>query len=482
MAADWHKISHVYHEALARNPRERATFLDGACEGDPDLRQELESLLAQTTTLDSTTIDGAAPAVSALLSTKPASFASLTAETFSNLILAMRLREFEAGALLIRQGDPAEYLLYILSGLAFARLSDAPADRSPLGEFGPGDVVGEMSLLTNEPRTADVVARTHVRALELSSEAFHTLAQRHPELQVVLTDVIADRLGHARYDGLGGKDIHGYRIIQCVGRGGMGVVYEAEEGASGERMALKMMNHRLVYNPSALQRFRREANVLKSLDHSSIARLYQSFSAYRTEFLVMEFCAGSTLGHIISARGGLGEGVVRALVGQLAAALKYVHERGLIHRDLKPSNVMVAPSGRIKLLDFGLAKFDDWRKLEVGQATRSAVFVGTPRYMAPELFAGHAADRRADFYGLACIAYEALTGRPVIEASDVFGILREQLRFSLAPREQIGGGVSPEMYELLVRGLNPSPDLRTLQLERLAAWEDVVPPTMCSVA
>ena len=467
MSADWHKISHVYHEALARNLEERPAFLEAACAGDPRLREEIESLLVQTASLDTTTIGGPPlSGVHPLLGTREASFVMLGAETLEP-IAAMQLREFEAGDFLIRQGDAAESLLLLLSGRAVARLQDAPADRL-IGEFGPGDVVGEMSLLTSEPRTADVVAQSHVRALELSSEAFHTIAKRYPHLPVVLTNVVAERLGQARYDGLGGKDVHGYRVTQCVGRGGMGVVYEAERCATGDKVALKMMNHRFVYHPEALERFRREADVLKRLDHPGIARLYDLFPAFRTEFLVMEFCEGATLGQIIATRGPLDEAVVRKLLGQLAAALKYIHECGLIHRDLKPSNIMVTPSGSIKLLDFGLVKRDDWHS--ESSPTRSAGFVGTLRYMAPELFAGRGADRKADFYGLACVVYEALCGRPVLEASDIFGIVGEHLRFKLPPREQIGRGISSEMREVLVGGLDASPDNRTLDLERLAQW------------
>jgi len=468
MAAGWDRISRLFHEALAGNLCDRQAFLDEACAGNSGLRAELESLLAQTPTVDRSTIDGSLPLFG--LAAAPLSFASLGPETFKNLLAAMSFREFKAGELLIRQGDAAEYLLLILNGRAVARLRDAPADRPPIGEFGPGDVVGEMSLVTNELRTADVVSQTQVRALELSSEAFHALALRYPLLSVVLTDVVADRLGHAAHDGLGGKEIHGYRIVQCVGRGGMGVVYEAERSANGERVALKMMNHRLVYRPDALRRFRREAEVLKSLRHPCIARLYDSFPAYQTEFLVMEFCAGSTLGHLISSRGALDEEVVRKLLGQLAPALKHIHERGLIHRDLKPSNIMVTESCGIKLLDFGLAKSDDSRAADAG--TQSAM-IGTLRYMAPELFAGQRADPRADVYALACVAYEALSGRPVLDASDVFGIVREHMRFTLPPRDQIGRGISSEMYEVLASGLNRSPEERVC-LDRFAALADTI--------
>ena len=199
----------------------------------------------------------------------------LSASSLADLLAVMHFREFEPGGYLIRQGDPAEFLLLILNGNAFARVRNTPADRPPVGTFGPGDIVGEISLVTDEPRTADVIAETHVQSLELSASDFHVLADRHPDLPLLLSEVVTERLGHSKYDGLTGKDIHGYQIIQRVDRGGMGVVYEATRVATGQRVALKMMNHRLTSQLSALRRFRREAAILKTLEHPSVARLYE---------------------------------------------------------------------------------------------------------------------------------------------------------------------------------------------------------------
>jgi predicted Ser/Thr protein kinase len=401
-------------------------------------------------------------------------FSDLGPDTVRAVVEAMEPREYSPGEYLIHQEGPADYLLLIVSGYGSAQVRDAPSDRTPIGQFGPGDVVGEMSLLTDESRTADVVARTSVRALRLSADAFHKLTDRYPELRVVLTNVMADRLGQARYDGLGGKDIHGYRIIQCLGRGGMGIVYQAERVATGETVALKMLNHRRVYQPGGLHRFRREATILKSLNHELIARVYDFFPAYKTEFLVMEFCSGSTLTDVIATRRLLDEQVVRTLIGQLAIALRYIHSHGIVHRDLKPSNVMVADSGTIKLLDFGVVKLDsvaaEWADVQTASVSSSTTLLGTLRYMSPEQLAGQSPDSRADIYGLACIAYEALCGKPVIEASDLFGIVSEHMRFALPPRDQIGPGVSIEMYDLLTRGLDPAPDKRIVDLDQLVAW------------
>jgi eukaryotic-like serine/threonine-protein kinase len=496
----WQKISQLYHDASSRDESERAAFLENACGGDAALRQEVNSLLAlgletiggfesaALSIIASLLADGLAPSrgsstlmsetddpqlreALAVLASKSHPLSELSSDALRGLLSTMHLRAYGAGEHLIRQGDPGEYLLLILSGTASAHIRH-PSGGSPVGVLGPGDFVGEISLVTDEARTADVISQTPVRSLLLSAADFHRVADKHPEVRILLTSIVADRLGTATYDGLGGKDIHGYRIDRCVGRGGMGIVYEATRLATSEIVALKMMNHRLLYQPGSLHRFKREADALKSLQHDSIARLYECFGAYNTQFLVMAFCQGSTLNLLISRRQPLDEKVVRNIIGQLAVALRYVHSRGLIHCDLKPSNVMLDRSGHVKLLDFGLAGFDPVWAYGRGPkvSTLSFAIAGTPHYMAPEQFAQGAPDPRVDFYGLACLAYEMLSGRALFEASDLFGIIREKLRFVLPSPAEIGLGVTVEMHEFLARGLDHRPERRTIDLDRLAEW------------
>ena len=459
----------------------------------------------------------------AVLSAKSCPFATLSNDLREALLATMRVREFAAGEYLIRQGVPGDHLLVILDGTAVASIRRPDSADRFVGAFGPGDVVGEISLLTGETRTADVVSRSRVRSLILSVADFNSVAAGHPEVRILLTNVVADRLGKATYDGLGGKDIQGYQISRCIGRGGMGIVYEATRVASGEVVAVKMMNHGLLSDRGAIQGFKREAETLRTLRHESIARLLETFFAYGTHFLVMEFCDGLTLKDLLARGQPLDETLVRRIVGQLVLALRCVHERGLIHRDLKPSNVMLTRSGVVKLLDFGLVKDDPAGAGEPGNdgraellsaalnaaglvklislglakdepaqskdtdedggmnaltVSRSNVFQGTPAYMAPEQFWSRKVDRRADLYALACVAYEALSGHPVSRAHDVPGILQEKLHFVLPPAEGIGRGVSPEMHEFLWRGLSRHPDMRTLDLTRLSAWAGPVELTI----
>jgi serine/threonine-protein kinase len=329
-----------------------------------------------------------------------------------------------------------------------------------------------MALITGERRGADVVAEEPVRALALPAEEFHRLARQHPELGIVLTNLIADRLGGSAWDILGGKILNGYQILRCIGRGGMAVVYEAKERDNDRRVALKMMSHRLVYDVAALSRFRQEADIVQTLEHENIAQLFGRFSAYGTHFLIMEYCDGPGLDYFVEQAHPLDEKHVRPIVGQLARALKYIHERDLLHRDVKPSNVMLTSSGVVKLMDFGLAK--PLVRLDDRTQTHELTLVGTPSYMAPEQLSGEELDSRVDIYGLACLAYTLLTGQRLFETRNLLDLVRQKLAFVAPPAGEIGLGISDEMHALLDRGLQASRDKRLSSLESCLSWAEPV--------
>lgn len=399
-------------------------------------------------------------------------FRELAPELLAGIRARAREHAYKPGDLLIRQGDPGDALFVILEGKAVAVAHEEGGAAHTLGWFQRGSVVGEMALVTREPRSADVVADSAIRALVLPADDFHQLAERHPELAVLLTNVVADRLGESSRDGLGGKVIHGYRITRAVGRGGMAVVYEARRLEDQATVALKMMSHRLLYQAGAVSRFRTEAEIVKTLRHENIAALYDEFPAYRTRFLAMEFCDGRTLHQIVQQRGPLDEATARKILGQLACALRYVHARGVVHRDLKPSNVMLNLDGRVKLMDFGLALPDP---LSDHTVTRSQVSVGTPIYMAPEQLSRAEAGVESDLYALACIVYEIVSGSPLFTAADFMTLVEQKLAPSVPPASQIGRGISDELHELIHLGLKRERGERRVSLDRMAEWADRVP-------
>ena len=366
------------------------------------------------------------------------------------------------------QGDAAEGLLILLEGTAHALLLGQDGEDRCIGRFVSGDVVGEMALVTREPRTATVIADSPIRALLVPTAAFDRLAGRHLELGMVLTELIADRLGQGAHDGFGGKKVEGFRILRSVGRGGMSVVYRAQEESTGDLVALKMMSYRLIYDRGALARFHQEAEILQGLHHENIAHLKRLFPAYHTYFLVMELFEGVDLQRLVSARGRLAESQVRPILGQLARALRYVHARGLVHRDLKPGNVVITRHGNVKLTDFGLAV----PVLGPDDQTRIAdhSLMGTPAFMAPEQLSGGLLDGRTDVYALGCLAYDLLTGRHLFNATSLFELAQQKLTLQLPPAAEIGEGISTELYAFLQGALRVKPDERPASAAPLVGW------------
>lgn len=395
-------------------------------------------------------------------------FRDLLPETADEVLRRMQERRWTAGEVMIRQGDPGDSVLVVAEGAARVEVHDGPGPARRIADFVPGDLVGEMALVLREPRSADVIAETDIVAYALSAEDFEAIASRHPDLGLVLTRVVADRLGASASDGLSGKSVDRYRILRCVGRGGMAIVYEAEETAGGRRVALKMMSHRLIYDHAALARFQREADVLETLDHPNIVRIHRRFRAFRTFFIAMELCEGPTLAASVEAAGPVPEPAARAAVGQLSSALSRMHASGVIHRDVTPANVIVAGAGVLKLTDFGLAR-------PIGDAavvpiTERRTVLGTPYYMAPETLSGDEARPGSDVYSLGCVALEALLGRCPFKQTSYAELLEAKRRFTVPPPETIGQGIGPEMHAFLVRALASDPAARACDLSSVARW------------
>jgi serine/threonine protein kinase len=308
------------------------------------------------------------------------------------------------------------------------------------------------------------MAVTPVRALVLPVADFHRLARNEPSLAAVLSRLTARRLGEDTHDALSGKIFHGHTIRQRLGRGGMAVVYEADEAATGRRVALKMMSHRFIFREEAKQRFQREADLIESFDHENIAKMFGRFEAFHTFFIVMEFCDGASLDQILGGLGRLAIPDARRILGQLAAALDYAHGHRVVHRDLKPSNVMVNRDGVVKLMDFGLAQ----PLSESGPASRR--IAGTPPYMAPEQLTGGPLGTATDVFALGGMAWELLTGTTPFQSVDFEGLRREHQAWALPPLVSILPGVDPDLVRFVEACLVREPERRLADLSEVASW------------
>jgi eukaryotic-like serine/threonine-protein kinase len=240
-----------------------------------------------------------------------------------------------------------------------------------------------------------------------------------------------------------GVVIGAYEVMSVLGSGGMGDVYRARDSKLRRDVALKILPEDFAADEGRLSRFRREAELLASLNHPNIAAIYGLEDTSSTMALVLELVEGGTLADRL-ARGPLPFSHTLDIARQLAGALEAAHERGIVHRDLKPANIGLTPRGAVKVLDFGIAAVrtpsttDDSTAPTV-TATMPGTILGTPSYMAPEQATGLPADRGADMWAFGCVVYEMLTGRRAFEGRTsgeiVANVLKSEAEFRRLPED-----------------------------------------------
>jgi Tol biopolymer transport system component len=230
-----------------------------------------------------------------------------------------------------------------------------------------------------------------------------------------------------------GSCLGSYEVGALLGAGGMGEVYRAKDTKLGRDVALKILPASFTNDPERVARFRREAQVLASLNHPHIAQIHGMEEADGTQFLVLELVDGESLDKRI-ARGAIPVDEALGIAKQIAEALEAAHEKGIIHRDLKPANIALTKDGSVKVLDFGLAKAVEATGsmsnvsmsptiTTPAMMTGIGVVLGTAAYMSPEQAKGRAADRRADIWAFGCVLFEMLTGKRVFEGEDATEVL-----------------------------------------------------------
>jgi serine/threonine protein kinase len=265
----------------------------------------------------------------------------------------------------------------------------------------------------------------------------------------------------------------GYRVLEVVGAGGMGIVFRAEDVQLGRVVALKVMRPELGTSGSALPRFLREARAMAAIEHEHIAAIYQAGEEAGIAFLAMQFLRGETLEARLQREGLLPTGEVLRIGREVAEGLAAAHERGLIHRDVKPSNIwledrrasiLACPpaagkqgclpyEGRVKLLDFGLVR----QVSGSPHITRDGAIVGTPAYMSPEQARGEALDGRSDLFSLGCVLYRLCTAVVPFAGSDVVATLVAVATEQPAPPRQVNPDVPPRLSDLIEQLLAKQP-------------------------
>jgi eukaryotic-like serine/threonine-protein kinase len=234
-----------------------------------------------------------------------------------------------------------------------------------------------------------------------------------------------------------GTRLGSYEVLSQIGAGGMGEVYQAHDTKLGRDVAIKVLPEAFAHDPERLSRFQREAKMLAALNHPNIATIHGLEQSGGTSYLVMELVSGETLQERVKREGPVPVEEALAIAKQIAEALEAAHEKGIIHRDLKPANVKLTPDGKVKVLDFGLAKAfaGDATNEDLSNsptlsraATMQGVILGTAAYMSPEQAKGKAVDKRTDIWAFGCVVYELLTGKAAFHGEDVTDILAAVVR------------------------------------------------------
>ena len=329
------------------------------------------------------------------------------------------LRTYGAGALVSGEDTPPGEVILVVEGVCDV---EGPERRERL--LAP-TLVGEVAALSSGPELATVRAAGGATAIAVARDRFLAAIRSSAAAGQELTSVVADQLCAPGSISQVGR----FHVEGIMGEGGSGRVLRARHPLLGIPLALKMLSHALALSPDDRRAFIREASLLVHLDHPGIVRVLDAFEAHGTFFIVMPWIDGATLRAHIDRRSSFRTEQVLQIAEETLDALAVLHAAGLVHRDVKPSNLLVRPSGRVVLIDLGIACQRD--------ALASRRLVGSPAYCSPEQILGRPVDGRSDVYSLGCTVYELVFGRPPFERDSVDAVLEAHLRatpaFDLRP-------------------------------------------------
>src|SRR5262245_25886431 len=269
-----------------------------------------------------------------------------------------------------------------------------------------------------------------------------------------------------------------YRVVRKLGTGGMANVYLAEDQELGRSVAIKMLDERHSQDEQFVERFRREAKNAAGLSHPNIVSIYDRGQAEGTYYIAMEYLEGRTLKELLITRGPTPLAVAIDYARQILGALGFAHRHGIVHRDIKPHNVVVAPDGRLKVTDFGIARSG------TSQMTETGSIIGTAQYLSPEQARGAPVTPASDIYSVGIVLYEMLTGQVPFTGDTPLEIAMKHLSATPEPPSEQRPEVPHELDSIVLRALAKNPDDRyesademDADLARVARGQAVAPET-----
>ena len=310
----------------------------------------------------------------------------------------------------------------------------------PAGHWSRGDIVGIRGLFTGEPREAHVEAETDMHLWVLTKHQIDNISQHNPELLALVTEIVASQFDSKRP--VADREIGKYIATHIIGRGAYSIVYKAIHRDLKMVVAIKMMRHNMVIDSDFLLSFRNEAQIIASLNHDCILKVYDFEERYKTVFIVTEYLEGESLRSLLMRLGKIPQLLAIKYILQICSGLAYAHNREIIHRDIHADNIMVLPDDHIKILDFGLA-------CPVG--TEDEQIGGTLTYQAPELLEGGSADRQSDIYALGITAFELITGKTPFTANEIMVIFQGHNQRVIPDPAQFVPDILPEIRQVILK-------------------------------
>jgi serine/threonine protein kinase len=253
-----------------------------------------------------------------------------------------------------------------------------------------------------------------------------------------------------------------YDILQELGRGGMGIVYKAMDRETSETVALKVLRQEVLDDKLIMQRFKNELKIARKITHKNVCRIYEFAHIREGPCISMEFVEGETIRALLNRIGVFSLKSTLDLARQICSGLREAHGQGIAHRDLKPENLMLDREGRIKIMDFGIARIFAGHSL-----TTLNVIAGTPAYMAPEQVESRDVDQRADIYALGLIVYEMITGKEVFKADTPLAVAYKQVHEAAPTPRSVDPAIPEGVEKIILRCIEKEPERRFQTVEEL---------------
>ena len=373
---------------------------------------------------------------------------SLTKEARKTFLTSMDIKRFKAGERLISRGEKGDKLYIIQEGVCNVSI-EKDGKTYQIVLLKPGELAGEMAIITGEPRTAHVDAETDVVVLVIGREKFDVICDEHPSLREILTKIVQENIYSSIFREQ--REVGKYNIQDIQGKGSLSTVYKGVHRYLNMPVAIKVLQHDMAMDPNFIEKFKEDSVKIVQLNHNNIVKIYDIANLYRTIFIFMEYLEGGSLHNILDRTPLPSLKRVIEILLQICSGLAYSHEHGLLHKDIKPTNIFILSDDQVKLTDFGLS----FPRETIDASLRESV-----PYMSPEKIAGKRLDERSDIYSLGTIAFEMITGRKPFPEKDIDKLLEMCETQELPDPRSLRPDLPDELCRFVIRATKKNPDKR----------------------